>query len=425
MAGFKEDPKRRVKKEIERITSHTFHRGVPGDVAVMIPQALTKLGLKFKEVASHKIVFGTPTTIPFIHQTTADGLDIPFGSYEIEGIGVITPNASSHEIVPELQLSVNFIDASASAREGWEALVKAIEAGLADRSKSMFFGKAVRILQPSDLLVPRYIDTSADVALYLNPDVEEAIDDHVFFHIREFARLKREGIRTQRGVLLHGPYGTGKSLVAYKAAKISIEHGRTFVLCTIDMFRIALDIARFMQPSTLFIEDMDGLSNSRLSELRNLMSGVESKRGYDVLAILTTNFLDKVVKADRSFMRPERIDALIEVPAPNAVVIERMIREQGAGFIDPEVDWAEAATIIASKHTTAAIVLEMLNRAKVKSMKLNRPLGFGEVGAIYDGLSYQVELATPVMPSPDNDQTQFIKLFDKASNGELAGRPRG
>lgn len=425
MAGFADDPKKK-KADGEQITSYTFKDAIIGDAVVMLPKVMAQLGFKFKETTfTRKSPMGDQV-MPFVHTTLKGGLDIPYGCYEVEGLGTLRPGMGDIEadIVPELQLSVSWLDKEGlGGRDMWADLIKALEAALANgRTSSMFYGKAIRVERPKDLLIPRYIDVAESVNVYMNPEVAEAIDDHVFFPIREHAELVKAGIRTQRGVLLHGKYGVGKSLIAYRAAQEALKSDRTFVLCSMDMFCEALKIARYLQPSVLFVEDMDNVQRTRqLSDLRNLMSGVDSKRGYDVISILTTNFLDKVIATDRSLLRPERIDAVIEVTPPNAGVVHAMLHDIGGrGVLNPDDDWATMAVSIArSGNVTPALLLEMLTRAKIKALKLKRPLNYNEFSAIAENMKMQVGLSQPEQPKAIDRPGRFARDLEAIIHGDF------
>lgn len=414
MAGFNDDPK----KVEDRITSYTFANALVGDVAVALPVVMRAMGLTFKEVSTWTTGGFGMREIPFTHNTVVVGgkkVDIPYGSYEVEGLGMLKPSKTDDDDdpVPEMRLSVTFFDKKGNdGHATWDKLITSMEAYLADRSRSLFFGAAIRVTDPNDLLIPKYIDVTTPVNVYMNDDVAEQVEEHIFFHINEYDKLKAAGVRTQRGVLLHGRYGTGKSLIAYKAAQAAIAQKRTFILCNMFMLNESIKIARYMQPAVLFIEDMDQLTGSGLSDIRNLMSGVESKAGHDVLAILTTNFLDKVVAIDRSFMRPERIDAVIEITPPDAKTVERIILENGTGFIDPSGDWAEASQLVAKSGTvTPAVLFELLNRTKTRAIRLGKTLSVEEVASLYEGLKFQIGLTEPKPPQAHTFESQTTKAM--------------
>merc|ERR1711959_132488 len=143
------------------------------------------------------------------------------------------------------------------------------------------------------------------------------------------------GIDPPRGVLLYGPLGTGKTMLAKavanhtKAAYIR-ANGSEFVQKYLgegprmvrDVFRLAVENS----PAIIFIDEVDAIATKRfdaqtgadrevqriLMELLNQMDGFDQTSNVKV--IMATNRQDTL---DPALLRPGRLDRKIEFPLPD------------------------------------------------------------------------------------------------------------
>ncbi len=153
--------------------------------------------------------------------------------------------------------------------------------------------------------------------------------------LTHFDLYKQIGIDPPRGVLLWGPPGTGKTMLAKavanqtSAAFISVV-GSEFVQKYLGegprMVRDVFRLARENSPAVIFIDEVDAIATKRfdaqtgadrevqriLLELLNQMDGFDVT--VNVKVIMATNRPDTL---DPALLRPGRLDRKIEFPLPD------------------------------------------------------------------------------------------------------------
>jgi proteasome regulatory subunit len=170
-------------------------------------------------------------------------------------------------------------------------------------------------------------------------EVREAVEDPLTSP-EKFATV---GIEPPTGVLLHGPPGTGKTMLAKAVAN---ETDATFIKMAgselvqkfigegARLVRDLFELAEEREPAIIFIDEIDAIASKRtesktsgdaevqrtMMQLLSEMDGFEA-RG-DISIIAATNRFDML---DRAILRPGRFDRLIEVPEPDFAGRERIL----------------------------------------------------------------------------------------------------
>jgi transitional endoplasmic reticulum ATPase len=190
------------------------------------------------------------------------------------------------------------------------------------------------------------------------------IQTNLFTPIEHTDRCREYHIPLKRGVLLEGPYGTGKTLTAFVTAVKAQQNGWTFILLDkVGGLKKALEFARMYGPAVVFSEDIDravtGERSVEMDDILNTIDGIESK-GSDIITILTSNHVENINPA---MLRPGRLDAVIRVHAPDAQSAEKLIRIYARDMLNSDEDVTEAA-----KHLEGqipAVIREAVERAKL------------------------------------------------------------
>jgi hypothetical protein len=182
------------------------------------------------------------------------------------------------------------------------------------------------------------------------------------------AKLKQLGMSVKKGLLFYGPPGTGKTHTLHYLASQLPEH--TTLLITAEQVGLLdtyFQLARFLQPAMIVIEDVDLIARSRetmhgaceellLNKLLNEMDGL--REDAELLFILTTNRPDQLEAALAA--RPGRIDQAIEFPLPDVVGRKKLIHLYARGLVVPEP--VLSAITHKTEGASAAFIKELMRR---------------------------------------------------------------
>jgi cell division protease FtsH len=217
----------------------------------------------------------------------------------------------------------------------WIFMARQMQGGAGGRA--MGFGKSkARLLTEAQGRV-----TFEDVA-----GVDEAKEDlqEIVEFLRDPQKFQRLGGRIPRGVLLVGPPGTGKTLLA---RAIAGEAGVPFFTISgsdfVEMFvgvgasrvRDMFEQAKKNAPCIIFVDEIDAVGRHRgaglgggndereqtLNQLLVEMDGFEANEG--IILIAATNRPDVL---DPALMRPGRFDRQIQVPNPDFIGREKILK---------------------------------------------------------------------------------------------------
>ncbi|MCX6599016.1 MAG: CDC48 family AAA ATPase [Acidobacteria bacterium] len=177
-------------------------------------------------------------------------------------------------------------------------------------------------------------------------DVRQRLIETVVWPLRRPELFTQAGLRPARGLLLAGPPGCGKTLIARAIATesavnfISVKGPELlskYVGESEQAVREVFRKARRAAPCIIFFDEIDAVAAARghgqdpvadrvLAQLLTEMDGIEELRGVFVLA--ATNRKDRL---DPAILRPGRFDDLLEIPLPNAEARAQILAIQFRG----------------------------------------------------------------------------------------------
>jgi proteasome regulatory subunit len=211
------------------------------------------------------------------------------------------------------------------------------------------------------------VDDSPDVEYEdiggLEEQIREVIEtvEQPLVDAQKFAEV---GIDPPSGVLLHGPPGTGKTMLAKAVANqtdatfikmAGSELVHKFIGEGAKLVRDLFELARQQEPAVVFIDEIDAIAAKRtesktsgdaevqrtMMQLLSEMDGFEDRGEIRIIA--ATNRFDML---DRAILRPGRFDRLIEVPKPDEAGRDQIFRiHTRAMSVHDSVDYGRLAAM--------------------------------------------------------------------------------
>jgi len=281
-----------------------------------------------------------------------------------------------------------------SVGQGWQSVsVKALADGDQQEAVADLFKDIERWIAKNNFYRGQKIDADGkfleleDVSeedLILDKDTKRELFRNVKLMVDRHEDYAKWNIPSNRGVILAGPPGNGKTLSMKVLAKLldctfmwvspaHVENG----------FAAIYEFARELAPTVVLLEDADSFGldrriggfNGALGELLGILDGFEKNRG--VITILSSNYAEVLDSA--LTQRPGRFDTKIRIDPPGVVeafeIMTRTLDRRKTVYQGNPGALKNIAAQLVASQASGAYVVEVVNYASILAVENGRGRG--------------------------------------------------
>ncbi|XP_040994661.1 cell division control protein 48 homolog C-like [Juglans microcarpa x Juglans regia] len=262
--------------------------------------------------------------------------------------------------------------------------------------------------------------------------LRKEFDRYIVRRIRFPEDYERFGVDLETGLLLYGPPGCGKTLIAKAVAN---EAGANFIHIKgpelLNKYvgeselavRTLFSRARTCSPCILFFDEVDALTTKRgkeggwvverlLNQLLIELDGAEQRRG--VFVIGATNRPEVM---DPAVLRPGRFGKLLYVPLPSlderGLILKALGRKKP---IDASVDLSAIGRMEACKNLSGADLVALMNEAAMIALE-DKPTSTESTPYAAPWtikMTHFEQALTKISPSVSDEQKQYYKILSES-----------
>ena len=190
------------------------------------------------------------------------------------------------------------------------------------------------------------------------------VRDAIELSLEKPESFEKFGIQPPKGVLLTGPPGTGKTMLAKAVAShtnatflglVGSELAQKYIGEGGRMVRELFSLARKKSPCIIFIDEIDAIGSKRLDSstsgdrevqrtLMQLLSELDGFNSLDNVKVIGATNRPELL--DKALLRPGRFDRIIEIPLPNLEGREAIFNVHARKMpLDKNVDFSKLSII--------------------------------------------------------------------------------
>jgi len=262
--------------------------------------------------------------------------------------------------------------------------------------------------------------------------VKQKLKESVEWPLKRPDAFRKMGITPPKGVLLYGPPGCGKTLLAKAVANeseanfISVKGPEIFSKWVGESEKAIREIfrrARQVAPSIIFFDEIDSVvprrgmdagshvSEKVVNQILTELDGLEALN--DVIVIAATNRPDIM---DSSLLRPGRFDRLIFVPPPDEKARTKIFEVHTKGMpIDKDVNLNKLAK--STEGYSGADINGICREAAMITLREDK-------NAKKISAKFFSKALEEVAPSLRKEDVELYKMFETAVKSKASSKPK-